>query len=193
MKACILTGSPRETGNTASLLKVVVKELKQNGYECEELVLHDKKIESCTACRVCQYNWMEFGCSLKDDMHNIADKILASDLIILTTPIYSWNCTAPMKTALDRLVYGMNKYFGEKKGPAIWAGKKLALVVTCGYRPEQGADLFEEGIKRYCKHSQLSYLGMLVERDKGVEFMDEGKEMRAMEFAQEILNNTKAY
>ena len=128
-----------------------------------------------------------------DTEYHIADKILDSDLIILITPIYSWYCTAPMKVVMDRLVYGMNKYFGEKKGPAIWAGKKLALAVTCGYRPEQGADLFEKGIKRYCKHSQLSYLGMLVERDKGytVEFMDEGKEIRATEFAQEIITNIK--
>jgi len=28
-----------------------------------------------------------------------------------------------MKALLDRLVYGMNKYYGDKKGPALWAGK----------------------------------------------------------------------
>ena len=26
----------------------------------------------------------------------------------------------------------MNKYYGEKKGPALWAGKALATLVTCG-------------------------------------------------------------
>ena len=35
--------------------------------------------------------------------------VLACDLLVLATPIYSWFCTPPMKTALDRLVYGMNK------------------------------------------------------------------------------------
>ena len=191
MKACILTGSPRKNGNTAALLQPVVEELRKNSFECETIILHDKRIEPCTACRVCQDKWTEFGCVIQDDMYPISDKILKSDLIILTTPIYSWYATAPMKGALDRLVYGMNKYFGEKKGPAIWSGKKLALVVTCGYRAEQGADLFEEGIKRYCKHSQLSYLGMLVERDKGykVEFMNEDIKLRAMEFTKEIINS----
>ncbi|SBV99944.1 hypothetical protein KL86DPRO_11696 [uncultured delta proteobacterium] len=76
---------------------------------------------------------------------------------MMATPIYSWFCTPPLKSLLDRLVYGMNKYYGEKKGPALWAGKEAAIITTCGYRPEHGADLFEEGMKRYCKHSQLLY------------------------------------
>lgn len=33
-----------------------------------------------------------------------------------------------MKALLDRLVYGMNKYYGEQKGPAMWAGKKLSKI-----------------------------------------------------------------
>lgn len=45
------------------------------------------------------------------------DSILASDKIILAAPIYSWSCPAPMKALLDRLVYGMNKYYGDEKGP----------------------------------------------------------------------------
>ena len=32
-----------------------------------------------------------------------------------------------MKAVLDRLVYGMNKYYGEQKRPALWAGKAGSL------------------------------------------------------------------
>lgn len=96
-----------------------------------------------------------------------------------------------MKALLDRLVYGMNKYYGSQKGPAIWAGKKVALITTCGYRPEQGADLFENGIKRYCKHSKLQYMGMLAERDLGYQstFMDKEKEKHSRDFAGYLMNN----
>jgi len=90
-----------------------------------------------------------------------------------------------MKAVLDRLVYGMNKYYGDEKGPALWAGKPMALITTCGYAPNKGADLWEEGMKRYCKHSQLRYCGMLAERHLGYKttFMDEGKAERAAAFA----------
>ena len=91
----------------------------------------------------------------------------------------------PMKAVLDRLVYGMNKYYGKEKGPALWAGKKLAIITTCGYRPENGADLWETGIIRYCKHSKLQYAGMLAERHLGYNsvFMDSEKEEHAKQFA----------
>jgi multimeric flavodoxin WrbA len=121
-------------------------------------------------------------------VQSIFDQILASDLIVLATPIYSWYCTPPMKALLDRLVYGMNKYYGDKKGPALWAGKKLALLTTCGYRPEKGADLFQIGMERYGRHSQLNYMGMLAERDLGYQavFMDEEKADHAREYARKL-------
>ena len=43
----------------------------------------------------------------------------------------------------------------------------MALLLTCGYRPERGCDLFEEGMRRYCKHSRLRYLGSHAERHLG--------------------------
>lgn len=188
MKVYILMGSPRENGNTASLLEVFSNELLKNNVEVETVFLHDKKIEECISCRVCQSDWSKFGCFHKDDVEEIFDKILDSDLIVLATPIYSWYCTAPMKALLDRLVYGMNKYYGEEKGPSLWEGKKLSIITTCGYRPEKGADLFEEGIKRYCKHSKLEYIAMLAERSLGYNqnFMDTDKKKNAENFAKVI-------
>ena len=122
-------------------------------------------------------------------MQGIFDRVLAADLLVLATPIYSWYCTPPMKALLDRLVYGMNKYYGPEKGPALWAGKGMALLMSCGYRPEQGCDLCEEGMRRYCKHSQLRYLGSHAERHLGYDrpFMDPDKEARTRAFARELL------
>ena len=76
--------------------------------------------------------------------------------------IYSWYCTAPVKAALDRLVYAMDKYYGPRgKGPALLAGKPMAAVLNCGYRPEKGTDLFAEGMRRWCRHTGMRWLGSL--------------------------------
>ena len=130
-----------------------------------------------------------FGCAQKDDVQEIFDQVLASDLLVLATPIYSWYCTPPMKALLDRLVYGMNKYYGAEKGPSLWQGKAAALLLTCGYRPEKGCDLFEEGMRRYCRHSGLRFLGSHAERHLGynVPFMDGEKEAWTRMFARELL------
>ena len=184
-KALILMGSPRRQGNTAALLEPFCKELSAGGVDWETLWLYDLDIRPCTACRSCQRDWNGFGCRWRDDGQALFDAILAADLLVLATPVYSWYCTPPMKAALDRMVYGMNKYYGEQKGPALWAGKPLALISTCGYPPEKGADLLEEGIRRYCKHSHLRWLGMLAERHMGygTVFMDSEKEEDARRFA----------
>ncbi len=188
MKTIILMGSPRKKGNTQALLVPFVEELYKNNVSSDTIWLYDKKIEPCIACRKCQADHSIFGCWYDDDVQEIFDKILEADHIVLASPIYSWYCTPPMKSLLDRLVYGMNKYYGDTKGPSLWAGKKVSLIVTCGYRPKKGADLFEEGMKRYIKHSQLEYIGMLCERDLGYKatFMDDEKEQRAREFAKNI-------
>lgn len=189
MKCCVLMGSPRKQGNTIALTEVVMKELEQQGMACSLTWLYDKDIRGCVACRGCQKDWSQPACVQKDDMESIFQEVLECDLLILATPIYSWYCTPPVKAVLDRMVYAMNKYYGDEMGPALWAGKKLALISTCGYAPEKGADLWEEGVKRYCKHSQMGYLGMLIERHKNYKhaFMDEEKAGHAREFAEKLL------
>ncbi|WP_295765609.1 flavodoxin family protein [uncultured Oscillibacter sp.] len=189
MKGLVLMGSPRKGGNTAALLGPLREELGAGGLETETIWLYDLDIRPCVACRRCQEDWTGFGCPQEDDVRTIFRKVLESGLLILATPIYSWYCTPPMKALLDRLVYGMDKFYGQARGPSLWEGKALALLLTCGYRPEKGADLFEEGMRRYCKHSGLRYLGSHAERHLGygTVFMDEEKEARTRAFARELM------
>ena len=218
MHVLILTASPRKNGNTNALVRAFCEELDDNGAKqagCDkkrldeqtgcvkneigtvryEVVnLYDMQIEPCLACRHCQENWEQPNCVRQDDLSKgLFDRILQAELIVLATPVYSWYCTAPAKALLDRCVYATNKYYGtadsKERGPSIWAGKKMALITTCGYPPEKGADLLEEGIRRYCKHSGLQYAGMLCERHMGyaVPFMDKEKAERAKAFARTLL------
>ena len=191
MKVLILFASPRKQGNTAALLAPFCEELIASGAEVETVNLYDRDIRPCVACRGCQQDWTTAGCVQQDDAQELFGKVLAADLIVLATPIYSFFCTPPMKALLDRLVYCMNKYYGGEKGPALWEGKAVALLMICGYRPEKGCDLFEEAMRRYCKHSALRYLGSHAERHLGydVPFMDGEKGARTRAFARELLKH----
>lgn len=192
MRVCVLMGSPRRQGNTAALLEPFCEELRQGGAEVETVWLYERDIQPCVACRCCQRDWKGFGCSRRDDGQALFDLVLGSDLIVLATPIYAWYCTPPMKALLDRLVYGMNKFYGPERGPSLWEGKALALVMSCGYPPERGCDLFEEGMRRYCRHSGLRYLGGCAERHRSysVPFMDGEKADRARAFARRLIAET---
>ena len=191
MKVLILKGSPRKNGNTASLVAPFTVRLEEAGCSVKQIDLYDLDLRPCIACRHCQEDWSEFHCWQKDDMQMVYDEFQASDLVVLATPIYVWYCTPPMKSVLDRLTYGMDKYYGEEKGPALGAGKKIALITTCGYPPEKGCDLWETGVKRWCRHSQLELVGSMVERHMGYKtvFMDDEKAAHARAFADELFKN----
>lgn len=90
MKCIILMGSPRKNGNTISLVNPFIKKSTALGTECELIWLYDKDIQPCITCRICQSDWTKFGCRYKDDVQEIFDRILAADIIVLATPIYSW-------------------------------------------------------------------------------------------------------
>jgi multimeric flavodoxin WrbA len=123
-------------------------------------------------------------------MEIIFNGVDKADCIIFATPIYSWYCTPPMKAVLDRLVYGMNKYYGDIEGDALWKGKKCAIVTTCGYDLDWGSGVFEEGIKRYAKHSKLEYLGKIAVRDIDGKsyFQNEEAAKLAVTFAHKVYN-----
>ena len=65
----------------------------------------------------------------------------------------------------------------------------MAAVLTCGYRPEKGADLFIEGMRRWCRHTDMRYVDALTERHLGYDhtFMDAEKETRARTFARSLM------
>ena len=189
MKFLVIMGSPRQNGNTAELLKPFIDELKAHGAEVDYIPLADKDIRPCKGCYHCQNVSGEYGCVQQDDVPAIMSKIIAADCVVLTSPIYTWYCTAEMKALLDRH-YGMNKYYGSASG-SLWEGKRIALVTTHGYDREYGAGLFEDGVKRLCEHSELKYLGMYSVRDENdiASFKTREAVEGAREFARRLLSN----
>lgn len=164
MNVCILMGSFRKDGNTETFTKTIMNVLESE-MNVEYITLRDKDIKPCTACWTCQDIFDGPGCPKEDDCDEIFKAVLKADCLLLATPMYSWYCTPPMKALLDRLVYTMNKYYGKTKGPCLWENKKIGIITTCGYGLNDGAGVFEEGIKRYAKHSNLNYIGMIGMRD----------------------------
>lgn len=189
MKATIIYGSPRKKGNTAALLAPFIDELQKNGVSVDYFDVYEKEIAGCRACLGCQKDSEKVSCVISDDMQPILKSMADADLMIIAAPVYAWSAPAPVKAVIDRAIYASCKYYGDDPhGPALFKGKRLALLTTCGYPVEKGADLYEEMMKRYCKHCGLTYAGMLAERQRNLKeaFMDAAKESHAREFAKAL-------
>ena len=190
MRVCILMGSPRLKGNTAELCKPFMDELRQQGTELEYITLHSKNIAPCLGCYRCQNVTGEYGCVQQDDMQAIVESILKANVLVFATPIYIWQATPPMKAVMDRM-YGLNKFYGEAPSAVLNAGQAYALIATCGYHLDYGAGLLDEGLRRWCKHSGLPYLGMYAARDEDnlASFQTEEAVAGARAFALKVLNH----
>ena len=185
MKYTILMGSPNHDGNTAALLRPFLDENQEMGIEQDVIWLYERDVKPCLGCKACQNVTDRLGCVQEDDFQMIFDSIQTSDVLVLATPIYSWYCTPPMKALMDRLIYAGCKYYGEKKQKSAYFMKQVATITTCGYSQDKGADLWEEGLRRWCKHGEMDYLGMYCRRDTGKkdEFMNERVEFDVRDFA----------
>lgn len=188
MKLLILMGSPRLHGNTAELCKHFMEELKLQNAEVQYIELEKMTINPCKECYICQDVASVYGCAQKDDMTEIAEKILWADAVILATPIFSWYCTAKTKAVLDRH-YGFNKYYGSAKG-CLWEGKKVGIIATHGYEGSYATEPFEIGIKRLCIHSNLKYIGMysVQDNDNLASFQTHEAIEGAKAFARKVIN-----
>ena len=188
MKVMVLQGSPHKHGNTAQLSAPVIEALRQGGAEVAERWLYDCEIRGCLGCKACQNVPDCFGCIQHDDMQTLFEQTIAADLILLSTPIYCWYCTAPIKAFLDRFIYGSCKFYGKQKMPPLTAGKTCALITTLGY-PQELSHLLSDGVKLLCKHGKMTYGGALVGRDlgKGGPFVTPELQQQAEAFAAQLL------
>lgn len=139
MKILAINGSPRgEKGNTEVILKPFLKGCEEAGAETEIVYLKDKNIKHCSGCFTC---WTKTPgkCIHKDDMEELLQKILESDIIVYATPLYYFTVTGIMKDFMDRMLPLNNREI-VKKGENYThpkrfgkASAKSVLISNCGF------------------------------------------------------------
>jgi multimeric flavodoxin WrbA len=131
IKVVALNGSARKGGNTAILLRCVLKELENEGIETELIELSGATIHGCLACRKCSQN-KDRRCAQKGDMGNaLIDKMTEADGILLGSPTYVADVTPEIKALMDRacLVSKANGgLFRRKVGAAVVAVRRAGAI-----------------------------------------------------------------
>lgn len=154
MKITTILGSPRKRGNTAAVLKRF-EDLVSASHHVERINITDYTVKGCLGCDACQRKLDEPGCTQKDDAVAILNRLIASDVIVYASPLYVWDFSAQMKALLDRH-YCLVKW-KEKDQPSLFAGRRIALLVTCGSGVENNADVIQVVFDR-----EADYVGCTV-------------------------------
>ena len=99
-KVLVISTSLRAKSNSNELARAFARGAESAGHEVEFVSLRGKKIAFCVGCLSCG----ETGkCAIRDDMAEIERKILEVDVVVWATPIYYYEISGQMKTAIDRL------------------------------------------------------------------------------------------
>ena len=127
MYALAINGSPRKGGNTELLLKEVLSELDNNGWETELEKVGGTAIRGCIACQKCFEN-KDNQCSVKkDNFNDIFEKMLRADAIVLGSPTYFAAVSADLKALIERagyVAYANDHAFSGKIGAAVVAVRR---------------------------------------------------------------------
>ena len=99
-KILILPSSPRRGGNSDSLCDEFMRGAIETGNQVEKIFLRDKTIHYCTGCSTCSH--LQKPCPQKDDAHEVIEKMIDANVIVMATPVYFYAMSAQMKTLIDR-------------------------------------------------------------------------------------------
>ena len=101
-KVLILSGSPRKGGNSDTLCDEFARGAQEAGNEVEKIRVASKKVHPCSAC----YHCRDHGgvCVHKDDMAEILQKMIDTDVLVLASPVYFYSIDAQLKAVIDRTV-----------------------------------------------------------------------------------------
>lgn len=133
MKVVAFNGSGRKDGNTATLIRHVLRTLEEEGIETELIQMAGEPMHGCKACRTC-YETKNERCIIEDDnVNDYVQKMKAADGIILGSPTYFSMMTSEMKALIDRTGYvarANNHLFKRKIGAAVVAVRRAGGMPT---------------------------------------------------------------
>ncbi len=133
MKVVAFNGSARKDGNTAILIRRVLKELEAEGIETEFIQLAGQQIHGCTACGTC-WKIKNGECKIVNDNVNLyIQKMTEADGIILGSPTYFSMMSSELKALIDRSGYvamANDGMFRRKVGAAVVAVRRAGAIPT---------------------------------------------------------------
>ena len=138
-RVMILCGSPRDKGNTMTVVRWAAEGARASGAEVEIVVANqlNYKVNGCIACMSCQ-NSEEFGCVINDDASPIIARIPKQDVLVFATPVYFMGFSAQLKLIIDRM-FSLFKIHEDWIDYAPLIQKtSLVLIATAAGREDEG-------------------------------------------------------
>jgi len=164
MNILAFLGSPREEGNSDTLLKEALKGADGATHDVRIFRLNTMCIKPCQNCGGCDKTGI---CVINDDMQEITSAIRKADRLILSSPIFFFGLSAQSKIMIDRCqCFWCEKYLLKKPVPPGPHGRKGLLMLVGGMKKEVGIQCSDVTAKAFFRtvsvpdHQTLGFLGV---------------------------------
>jgi multimeric flavodoxin WrbA len=132
-RAIAISGSPRKNWNTDKLIRAALDGAESAGAKTSIVHLYDLDYKGCVSCFSCKRveSYKAGACAMRDGLSPVLDEIMASDALIMGTPIYFSDVTGAMRSFWERLLFINMAYDMENRSAA---GKKIScgIIYTMG-------------------------------------------------------------
>ncbi|TFH42705.1 MAG: flavodoxin family protein [Chrysiogenales bacterium] len=118
MKLLVINGNPSAQNNAFdAFINELISRSDSAGHQVHRFVLRDMKVKPCTGCFAC---WVKTPglCSIKDDGIEIARQFIASDHVIIASPLVMGFVSAIAKNAFDRNIPLVHPHLEDVDGEA---------------------------------------------------------------------------
>ena len=153
MKVLIINGSPKkDNSDVMHVTNSFINGMKQ-AREVEVSLIHtvEKNIKYCTGCLSCMRNGGT--CILDDDMKDILNQILNTDVVVFSFPLYCYGMPASLKAIIDRILPLSSIQMREENGRYVHDSQKgtshLKFVMICGCGFPNSKKNFEPAVLQF--------------------------------------------
>jgi len=128
MNVIAINGSPRKDWNTATLLRKAMEGAESVGAKTRLVHLYELDYKGCTSCFACKRkgNTRNGLCAMRDDLQDVLAEVIASDVLLLGSPIYFDDVTGEVRSFMERLFFPNITY--DEFGKSVFPRR-----ISCGF------------------------------------------------------------
>ena len=144
MKVLIINSSPNRNGHNAATAAALAERFSEKGIDSEIYWLGKGEIKGCLSC----YSCLKMDRCVQDDdlVNDLADRIQASDGLVVCAPVFFGGPNGALCNAFDRIFYSRTV------ASQLFKGKPAAAITVCN---TMGAETALMGIYRYFNTCQM--------------------------------------
>ena len=163
MRIVVLEGSPHKKGSSNLLAGEFIRGVQSAGHNVQVLDVAHMNIHPCLGCEHCGMNG---PCVQKDDVPEIQNALLSTDMIAFVTPVYYFGMSAQLKMVIDRF-YSYTMKLSAK-------GLKTVLITAAWDNDLDAVVYLRDHYQKLCRYMNFKDCGMVLGTGCGTILMTQG-------------------